>query len=85
MVIVSDVNEEEPVFHQITDILETPTVKTLFVIRSLKTVCYDRHHLDFEVQLTPTFIVYKHHQFKDYHPLHICKSFVTNRAMFVCL
>ena len=52
--VVSDVNDEEPVFYQITDILETPTEEMLFITRSLKTVCYNRHYHAFEVQLTST-------------------------------
>ena len=74
MVTVGDVNDKEPVFHQITDILEIPTEEALFVTRSMKTMCYNRHYHAFEVQLTSTFVVYKHNQFKDHHPLHICKS-----------
>ena len=85
MIIVHDVKDEEPVFHRITDILETPTEETLFVAHCLKTVCFNRHYHAFEVELSPTFVVYTHCQFKDHHPLHICKSFGTNRAMFVCL
>ena len=39
IVTVGNVNDEEPVFHQITDILEIPTEEALFVTRFFRRLC----------------------------------------------
>ena len=76
-IMVCAIEDEEPVFCEIVDIVETPIFETLFVVRNLVTL--------YEVVPTSSIVVYHHSQFCDYHPLHICRSYSTNRSLLVCL
>ena len=84
-VIVVDFKDEEPNFCQIVDILETPAAECLFVTCMLTTEFFERHYYAFKVFPSSNIVVYKHYQFCDYHPLHLCKSYGTNQALYVSL
>ena len=72
-------NEEEPTFGQIIDILQTPTEETLFVMRMLFVLYFSTHYHAYEVSLTNIIEVYTCNKFIDHHPLHVSKSFGTNK------
>ena len=82
---MSSITDEEPMFGQILDIYETPASETLFIMRLLSTTYFDHHYHAFAVNPTSTVSVCKHSDFADHHPLHICKTFGSDRTLFVCL
>lgn len=84
-VIVCGLTEEEPHFGQITDIFQTRTEETLFVMRILFVSHFNTHYHAYEVSLTANIKVYKYNKFIDHHPLHVSKSFNSNKSLFVVM
>ena len=84
-VVVCDITDEDPKLGLIVDIYETPGAKTLFITHRLITVCFNQHFYAYEVVSTSTFDVFQYYQFKDHHPLHICRSFCTGSSQYVVM
>ena len=63
-----EIEDEEPTFCEVVDILDSPVSETLFIVQLLTTVCYNQHYHAYEVSPTGIITVY-HDDFSDYHPL----------------
>ena len=86
MVLVCDIEDDQPVFGKIDDLIVTPSQECLFVLRPLIT-SRSQHFHSYEVSASPqnSFFVYRHHNFVDYHPLHLSRQFGPTGKLSICL
>ena len=75
LVVVLNIENEEPTFGEIVDVLQNQADETLFVMQKLRTVGFSVHHHAYEVARTPFILFSTQRDFSDHHPLHVSKSF----------
>ena len=68
------VNDEEPLFGKIVDIIVSTIQETLFVLQIYNTLCFNEHYHAYEVAASSSVVVYFVNQLCDYHPLHLTKA-----------
>lgn len=86
MVLVCDVEDDQPVFGKIDDLIVTPSHDCLFVITPLVT-SRSQHFHSYEVSASPhnSFFVFRYNDFVDYYPLHLSSQFGHTGKLSVCL
>ena len=79
MILVCDIEDDQPVFGKIADLIVTPSQECLFVLTPLVT-SRNQHYHSYEVHASPqtSFFVYRRHNFVDYYPLHLSRQFGPN-------
>lgn len=78
-----DIIEEEPSFGEITDIVQTNTEETIFIMHELCTVGFHMHYHAYQVTPTSSIRILTQREFKDHHPLHACRSHGRDNFLFV--
>ena len=78
--------DDQPVFGKIEDLIVTPSQECLFVLSPL-TVLPSRHFHSFEVTATSqsSKFVCRHCSFVDHYPLHLSIQFGPNGKLAICL
>ena len=84
--LVYAIEDDQPVFGKIEDIIVTPSQECLFVLSSL-TTSPSHHFHSFEVTATSqsTKFVCRHHSLVDHYPLHLCRQYGPNGRLAICL
>ncbi len=82
-VVLCYVEDDMPVFGQITDIIILPTSVCLFVLKPLLSTAFNSHFHSFEVSPVPDILFYQQHELADFHPLCISRAFLSPSSLFV--
>ena len=86
MVLVCDIEDDQPVFGKIDDLIVTQSQECLFVLSPLVTLRNEHFH-SYEVYASPqsSLFVYRHHNFIDHYPLHLSRQFGPTGNLCICL
>ena len=68
MILVCDIQDDQPVFGKIADLIVTPNQECLFVLTTLVTSRNKHHSYEVHASLLTSYFVYRHHNFVDYYP-----------------
>lgn len=82
-VVVCYIEHEMPVFGQIADIILLPTSVCVFVLKPFMSTSFNPHFHAFEVTPVREVLLYQQHEFADFHPLFISKSFLSPSPLFI--